>query len=157
MQTDTLVRNGPVRRLAPWQVRRAIQLLISSISKNCSVATLAAACGLSRGHFAHAFRATTGVPPHKWLLLHRIHRAQEMMERTDECLAEIALSCGFADQSHFTRTFRSVMGRSPAVWRRERRSGVTSSELSLATSAESWAPAAERPAVPPSGHGGELG
>jgi AraC-like DNA-binding protein len=93
------------------------------------VATLAAACGLSRSHFAHAFRATTGVPPHKWLLLHRVRHACEMMERTDTCLAEIAHSCGFADQSHFSRTFRSVMGNSPAVWRRERRSGVTAIEL----------------------------
>lgn len=75
-----------------------------------------------------------GVPPHKWLLLHRIGHAREMMEQTDKTLAEIALTCGFADQSHFTRTFRSMVGRSPAVWRRERRSGVTAAELAIAAS-----------------------
>ena len=134
MQSGNRVRNGPVRRLAPWQVRRALQLLIGSISTDCSVARLAGACGLSRGHFAHAFTTTMGVPPHKWLLLHRIGRAREMMEHTDKNLADIALSCGFADQSHFSRTFRSVEGRSPAAWRRERRSGVTGAELGLAAS-----------------------
>jgi AraC-like DNA-binding protein len=51
------------------------------------------------------------------------------MEETNHSLAEIAHSCGFADQSHFSRRFRSVMGRSPAVWRRERRSGVSVAEL----------------------------
>ena len=134
MQSGNHVRNEPVRRLAPWQVRRAVQLLINSISTDCSVAALAGACGLSPSHFAHAFRTTMGVPPHKWLLLQRIGRAREMMEQTDKTLAEIALTCGFADQSHFTRTFRSMVGRSPAVWRRERRSGVTAAELAIAAS-----------------------
>lgn len=133
MRTGAVVRNQPPRRLAPWQVRRALQLLIKATASTCPVATLAAACGLSRSHFAHAFRATTGVPPHKWLLLHRVRHACEMMERSDRRLAEIAHSCGFADQSHFSRTFRSVMGSSPAVWRRERRSGVTDVELGLSS------------------------
>ena len=129
MRMDALVRNEPRRRLAPWQARRAMRLLIKATSTACPVAALAEACGLSRSHFAHAFRATTGVPPHKWLTLHRVRRACAMMERTDRRLAEIAQRCGFADQSHFSRTFRAVMGSSPAVWRRERRSGVSAAEL----------------------------
>jgi AraC family transcriptional regulator len=133
MPTRALLSNEPRRRLAPWQAQRAIQLLIESTATTCPVAALAAACGLSRSHFAHAFRATTGVPPHKWLLQHRIRHACEMMERTDQRLAEIAHSCGFADQSHFSRRFRSEMGRSPAVWRRERRMGVTAAEFGAAT------------------------
>jgi AraC family transcriptional regulator len=36
-------------------------------------------------------------------------------------LSEIAISAGFANQSHFTRVFSSVVGVSPAVWRREMR------------------------------------
>lgn len=132
MHMDALVHNQPRRRLAPWQARRAIELLITATATTCPVATLAAACGLSRSHFAHAFRATTGVPPHKWLMRHRIRRACEMMEQTDQSLAEIAQGCGFADQSHLSRTFRAVMGSSPAAWRRARRSGVTPAELGLA-------------------------
>jgi len=141
MRMDALVRSEPRRRLAPWQARRAIKLLIRSTSTACPVATLAAACGLSRSHFAHAFRATTGVPPHKWLLLHRVRHACAMMERTDRPLAEIAQRCGFADQSHFSRTFRVVMGSSPAVWRRERRSGVTAAERDVPVSIASRASA----------------
>ena len=117
MRTDAVVRNQPSRRLAPWQVRRAVQLLIRATSTTCPVATLAAACGLSRSHFAHAFRATTGVPPHKWLLLHRVRHACEMMEQTDTCLAEIAHSCGFADQSHFSNQFRKHTGMTPSRYR----------------------------------------
>jgi AraC family transcriptional regulator len=122
------VRNEPQRRLAPWQVHRAIQLLTDATCAACPVTKVAAACGLSRSHFAQAFRTATGLPPHKWLVSHRIRRACEMMEQTDLSLAEIAQTCGFADQSHFSRRFRADKGSSPAVWRRERRAGVTPAE-----------------------------
>ena len=133
MRMDALVRNEPRRTLAPWQARRAVELMTEATTA-CPVATLAKACGLSRSHFAHAFRATTGLPPHKWLLSHRIRLACEMMEHTEQCLAEIAQNCGFADQSHFSRRFRATMGCTPAVWRRERRAGVTDAELNLSAS-----------------------
>lgn len=136
MRTGIVVLNKPQRRLAPWQARRAMQLLITATSTACSVARLAEACGLSRSHFAHAFAVTTGLPPHRWLLRHRVRRACEMMAQTDHRLAEIAHSCGFADQSHFSRTFRAMMDRSPAVWRREQRSGVTAAELDLPVQGE---------------------
>jgi AraC family transcriptional regulator len=124
-------RRGSARALAPWQVHRAIELLISDTSGHCSVSMLARSCGLSASHFAHAFKASTGVPPHRWLSLHRVQRAREMIESTGESLSAIAVTCGYADQSHLTRAFRSIIGTSPAAWRRQRRMGVTASELEL--------------------------
>ena len=135
MQRVAEIQGNSVKALAPWQIRRAIQLLQAAISAGCSVETLAGACGLSPSHFAHAFKASTGVPPHRWLLLHRVHCAREMIECTNERLSAIALNCGFADQSHLTRAFRSVIGTSPAAWRRERRMGVTAAELDLTSEA----------------------
>lgn len=129
MHRGQAVQRRAARALAPWQAQRAIQLLVSATSAGCSVEMLADACGLSPSHFAHAFKASTGVPPHRWLLLHRVQRARELMESTRNSLSAIAFSCGFSDQSHLTRAFRSVMGSSPAAWRRERRMGVTTAEL----------------------------
>ena len=134
MRMGAVVRNQPPRRLAPWQAQRAIQLLTKATSTECPVARLAEACGLSRSHFAHAFRATTGVPPHKWLLLHRIRLACEMMEQTDQCLAEIAQNCGFADQSHFSRRFRLGDGQQPGRVAARAAAGVTAAELGLSAS-----------------------
>ena len=129
MQGVATGRRGSARALAPWQVHRAIELLISDPSARCSVSMLARACGLSDSHFAHAFKTSTGLPPHRWLSLHRVQRARELIESTGESLSSIAVSCGYADQSHLTRAFRSVLGSSPAAWRRERRMGVTAAEL----------------------------
>lgn len=132
MQAGRATRKISVRALAPWQMRRAIQLLQSAIGADCPVQMLARACGVSHGHFAHAFKISTGLPPHRWLLRLRIQRAREMMERTKDSLSAIALSCGFADQSHFTRAFRAATGMTPARWRRERQARVTAAERELA-------------------------
>ena len=128
MQAAAAIGTGTTRVLAPWQLHRAVQLLHAAISNPCPIDRLAGACGLSSGHFAHAFKASTGLPPHRWLLRLRIQRAREMMEGTEASLSAIAIACGFADQSHFTRAFRAATGSSPARWRRERRAGVTAAE-----------------------------
>lgn len=112
----------PVARgaLAPWQERRAKEMLLDDLGADRSLAELAAACGLSVSHFARAFKASTGTPPHRWLLERRVDRAMELLQGPDG-LGEIALACGFADQSHLTRVFGRRVGVSPAAWRRERR------------------------------------
>jgi len=129
MQMRGPVRNRSPGALAPWQLRRAIRLLLAATASGCSVASLARACGLSASHFAHGFKAATGVPPHRWLLLHRLACARDMMLAGTESLSSIAVSCGFSDQSHLTRVFRSEMGCSPAAWRRQQRAGVSAREL----------------------------
>jgi AraC family transcriptional regulator len=110
--------------LAPWQVELASQLLLRDISADVPGEELASLCGLSRSYFAKAFKISLGAPPHRWVVQERIRRAAEMLERTNESISVIALSCGFADQSHFTRAFRAAVGASPAAWRRRRWAGV---------------------------------
>jgi transcriptional regulator GlxA family with amidase domain len=105
--------------LAGWQLDLALQLLLSDVTADFPVASLAALCGLSRSYFARAFKVSTGMPPHRWLVHFRIRRAREMLERTNESIASIALACGFADQSHLTRVFHALAGASPAAWRRQ--------------------------------------
>lgn len=109
------------RGLAGWQLDLAVQLLRSELSSDFPVAQLAQLCGLSRSYFARAFKVSTGLPPHRWLMRFRIQHAQDLLERTDESIAGIALGCGFADQSHLTRVFHESIGASPAAWRRRRR------------------------------------
>jgi AraC family transcriptional regulator len=104
--------------LAAWQERRAKEILSAHIDGNITLDRLAHECGLSRSHFARAFRTTTGIPPHKWLLQRRVELAQDLLRRSALPLDEIAIRCGFADQSHFTRVFSRVLHVSPAEWRR---------------------------------------
>lgn len=105
--------------LAPWQVKRACDRLESDLTGKVALEKIAAELGLSVSHFSRGFRISTGLPPHQWLLRQRVRAAKQLMTVRDLPLSEIAMSAGFANQSHFTRVFSSMVGVSPGTWRRE--------------------------------------
>jgi AraC-like DNA-binding protein len=112
------VSTTPRGGLAAWQEKRAKSMLAADLAGETSLKEIALACGLSVSHFARAFRRSTGLAPHAWLQRHRVELAKAMLRRRDSALADIALACGFANQSHFTRVFSAQAGLSPGVWRR---------------------------------------
>jgi AraC-like DNA-binding protein len=103
--------------LTPWQLRLAQDTIDASLDGEISLAKMARDCGLSVSYFARAFRYSTGVSPHRWLMQRRVDRAKDLMRATNNPLAEVALACGFSDQSHFTRVFSKVVGTTPSEWR----------------------------------------
>ena len=105
--------------LAPWQAKRACERLDSDLGGKLALTQIAAEFDLSISHFSRAFRISTGLPPHQWLLRQRVKAAKQLMTVRDLPLSEIAMSAGFANQSHFTRVFTAVVGVSPGAWRRE--------------------------------------
>jgi AraC family transcriptional regulator len=113
--------------LAPWQAKRACERLESELGGRTSLQQIAVELGLSVSHFSRAFRASTGLPPHQWLLRRRVETAKQLMTVRDLPLSAVAISAGFANQSHFTRVFSAVVGVSPGAWRREAR-GARDSE-----------------------------
>lgn len=106
--------------LARWQEQRAKDIMESRLASDVSIAEIAEACSLSRGYFIRAFRATTGITPHRWLMQRRVQEARRMIEGSDCPLAEIAVACGFSDQSHLTRHFTQILGVPPGRLRRLR-------------------------------------
>jgi AraC family transcriptional regulator len=111
-------RPDTVGTLARWQERRAKELLAANLTGGVTLADLARACELSIRHFTRAFRGSTGMSPHRWLLQLRIEKAKTLLTNSRRMLADIALECGFADQSHFTRAFQRSVGVSPGAWQR---------------------------------------
>jgi AraC family transcriptional regulator len=104
--------------LARWQLRRVLEFLEASLSEAIGLDELAQLVGLSQSQFARAFKVSTGLPPYQWFLHNRVKRAQEMLLNGSDSLADIAIQNGFADQSHFTKTFRRVTSTTPANWKR---------------------------------------
>lgn len=105
-------------RLARWQERRAKEMIDAHLAGDMPLAEIAAACGLSVGYFARAFRRTCGMAPHQWLLHRRVEEAKRLLATTGLTIAAIAADCGFSDQSHLTRVFARATGVSPGLWRR---------------------------------------
>jgi AraC family transcriptional regulator len=106
--------------LLPWQLKRVRQLFEENVCGSIRVAEAAAAARLSTSHFTRAFRRSVGESPCAYLRRLRVQRAQELMLATDDSLAEIAVECGFADQSHLCRIFHRLTDMSPGAWRRTR-------------------------------------
>ncbi|MGO4714397.1 AraC family transcriptional regulator [Bradyrhizobium sp. 2TAF24] len=116
---DAAVQGG----LAPWQERRAKEIMRARFSSPLTIADIAAECRLSPSYFARSFKCTTGIAPHEFLSRMRIDEAKRLLLTTKLPLADIALICGFVDQSYFTRVFTRNVGTSPGAWRRARLEG----------------------------------
>jgi AraC-like DNA-binding protein len=106
--------------LAPWQEKQATDFLAAHINEPFTIADLAAVCQLSRSYFIKSFRQTFGRTPYRWMTEYRVAKVKELLLK-DLPLAEIAITCGFADQSHMTRAFSQVVDQSPGAWRKHNR------------------------------------
>ena len=84
-----------------------------------AVGALAAELGCSRRHLAVRFREQVGLPPKAVARLLRFERAVALLD-TGAAAADVAYTCGYADQPHFNREFRALAGITPTVHRAER-------------------------------------
>lgn len=103
----------------PATIRRAQDFIEAHLHDDIGLDAIADAAGLSPFHFSRAFKKATGQSPYRYLTVRRIALAKQLMQSSNDRLAEIALSCGFASQQHFTTAFRKEVGAAPAAWRRE--------------------------------------
>jgi AraC family transcriptional regulator len=110
--------------LSSLQMRRATELLEAHLDGDIALQQVAEACELSVSHFARAFKQTFHVPPYRWLIERRVNRARDLMANSRLPLADIAIRCGFADQSALNRSFKRIHGVTPGTWRRGQRAAA---------------------------------
>jgi AraC family transcriptional activator FtrA len=87
------------------------------LDKPLTVRDLAGHAGLSTRHLARRMQAELGAGPLVWLHHQRIARAQELLERTDASVEQIADSCGMGTAATLRRHFRRAVGVSPTTYR----------------------------------------
>jgi AraC family transcriptional regulator len=114
VSTATGLRLGLTAR----QLRHALEYIDANLSRDVSLAEIAKASVVSVSFLTRGFKTTLGISPHRWLINKRIALAQRFIYENAMPLNEVAISCGFADQSHLTRAFVRNVGSTPAVWRR---------------------------------------
>ncbi|GFM38499.1 transcriptional regulator [Desulfovibrio psychrotolerans] len=112
-QTGSMPRAG----CEPRAVRLAREYLDAHSAEDVRLEVLALHAGLSPYHLSRVFCRTLGMPPHAYLTQRRVFHARALLA-TDTPLADIALTCGFADQSHLTRQFKRVLGVPPGALRK---------------------------------------
>lgn len=110
--------------LAPWQMRRVAAHIEANLASTIRLSDLAKLVKLSHSHFCRAFKESFGQPAHAYVMRRRVELAQGLMLTTSEPLSRIAATCGMADQAHFCKLFRRLVGETPNVWRRVHREGL---------------------------------
>ena len=106
------------RRMADWQIKRVLDYMESHLEDDIGLGELAAVAGMRPHYFCRAFRLSLGVPPYRFLINRRIERAKLLLSSTDTSVTGIGLSLGFANNAHFSTTFRRTVGRSPVAYRK---------------------------------------
>lgn len=105
-------------------VRRAFEMLRETLDGNISLDEIARACNVSRSHFYETFRREAGCTPHEWVVRERLEQAEVLIRTSGLPLSDIALRCGFSDQSHLTRIFSRRFGMPPGRWRQTHRGRI---------------------------------
>jgi AraC family transcriptional regulator len=107
--------------LSPRAQRLLREFVAERIETKIELQAMASVVGLSRFHFARAFKASFGTSPHQFVLQERVRRAADLMRNSRVPITDIALSVGFAGSSELSRSFRQAMGCTP----RDYRAGLT--------------------------------
>jgi AraC-like DNA-binding protein len=114
IDTDQPLQGG----LTGHRLRACLDHIERNLHRDIELAELAALAGLSTPHFSRAFRRSLGEPPYRYFRRRRIERAKALLVETDQGIAQIALECGYAAQSHFSSAFKLMTMTTPAAWRR---------------------------------------
>jgi AraC family transcriptional regulator len=100
------------------RLSRVLDYIEANLEGNLTLDELASIACLSRFHFARAFKAAIGQPPHQFVSAKRLQRAKDLLTRGDRSLVDIALALNFSSQANFSRAFRQMTGRAPGQFRR---------------------------------------
>jgi AraC family transcriptional regulator len=116
------IRTGPLARggLPGYRLRRVTDYIASNLDKDLSLPDLAGLSGASPHHFGELFRQSTGMSPHRYVLVRRIERAKDLLRNPMLNVLDVAVQTGFRDQSHFTKVFRRIAGMTPSQYRADR-------------------------------------
>jgi AraC family transcriptional regulator len=91
----------------------------ANLADPLTLAELAEQAGCSVAHLNRLFNAAYGRSVHRYVLEQRVALARGLLAQPGLCLAEVALACGFASQSHLTSAFKAALGTTPGAWRRQ--------------------------------------
>ncbi len=106
-------------KLTPKQLQQAIDHIHDRLTEDIRLSELADLLKMSQYRFARAFKQSTGMPPHQYLLSQRIDKSKQLLTNTQLSISDISYQLGFASQSHFTATFRRFTTVTPNRYRQE--------------------------------------
>lgn len=122
---DRLVANSANRKenrpgsLRDFYIKEAVSFIEQNYHFPITVESVAAFCGLNRNYLSKLFRESLNQTLQQFLMSYRMNKAADLLSSTEMSVAEVGCRCGYQNQLHFSRAFKSVVGASPSQWRTE--------------------------------------
>ncbi|MDJ0714730.1 MAG: AraC family transcriptional regulator [Prochloraceae cyanobacterium] len=106
--------------LSPYQLRQVIDYIQAHLSEEIGLKPMADLIGISQCHFLREFKKTVGLTPHKYIMQERVKMAKRLLKKQQNLpLAEVALTCGFSNQSHLGRVFKQQTNMTPKIYQKQ--------------------------------------
>lgn len=102
--------------LAPWRLQRVVDYMEAQMASDIALSELTVLVGLSRAQFFRAFKQSTGMSPHRYLMVMRLERAQALLRLPGAEATEIRSAVGLQSPVRFATLFRQRFGLSPAAY-----------------------------------------
>lgn len=104
--------------LSKQKLKQALEYIQAHLCEDLSLSAIANELGMSQYYFCHLFKRSTGMSPHQYLIRQRVERAQQLLRQPGRTITSVAMECGFANQSHFAKYFRTCTGMNPNQFRK---------------------------------------
>ncbi|NJR71164.1 MAG: helix-turn-helix transcriptional regulator [Synechococcales cyanobacterium CRU_2_2] len=104
--------------LSQLQLERVIDYMKANLTQDLSILDLATLTSMSESHFSRSFKQSVGIAPYQYLMQQRVERAKQLLKQQAVSISDIALDCGFANQTHLTKVFRQMTGVTPKAYQK---------------------------------------
>ena len=112
----TMVQSGKMR---DTYIKEAISFIELNYGRVISVEDIADFCNINRSYLNRLFKESTGKTLQNFLMYYRMNRAAELLKVSELTVNEIGKRCGYQNQLHFSRAFKTIFGLSPMQWKKK--------------------------------------
>ena len=105
------------KKLSTEKLNLISEYIDANLERKITLSDLAAVAGIGKFYFSRLFKSSIGCSPYTYVLRRRIEKAKKLLRYSNISICEIALECGFSNQSHLAKHFRRISGTTPASYR----------------------------------------
>jgi AraC family transcriptional regulator len=109
----------PSTKLPRHKLQRATDYISANLREDLTLEKIAEVLSMSPYHFAHLFKQSAGLTPHRYVIQRRMERAKSLLRGTELSVTQIAHQVGYPNQSHFSMVFHRFTGQTPRRYRSE--------------------------------------